>query len=162
LRKTRHAVAGHAHACIGHDRDPVAREACTDTEVERIVGGRQRRVEPIEGLPHGVTHEDRGWIEAEDVAEAVVLALIEFTCDDRHALPESRHRAAEPGDSLGLVPLHELRACDGDRLAGLERREERPQGFGFRSRVLGEEPQRVGVGGRRLEYAFAGTHRFAE
>ena len=75
-------AAANAHARRGHDGDAVPREAGAHAEVEGVVDGRERRIESVERLPDGVPHEDGGRIEAEHVAESVVLALVELVGDD--------------------------------------------------------------------------------
>ena len=147
-----HAVGGESHPRRGHDRDAVAGEAGAHAEVERVVDRRERRVEPLERLPDRVPHEHGRRVQAQHVAQPVVLPLVELVGDDRHAPPEAGDRAAEDADAVGLLPLHELRTGDGDGLRGLERGEQGLERVGLRRGVLGEQPQRVGVGAGRVEH----------
>ena len=103
------AGGGEPHARRGHDGDAVPGQAGAHAEVEAVVDGRERGIESVERLPDGVPDEDGGRIEAEHVAESVVLALVELVGDDRDAPAEARHGASEAGDPARLVPVHELR-----------------------------------------------------
>ena len=156
------AGGGEPHARRGHDGDAVPRQARAHAEVEAVVDGRERGIESVERLPDGVPDEDGGRIEAEHVAESVVLALVQFVGDDRDAPPEARHGAAESGDPARLVPFHELRTRHRDGLGRLERGEQRVQRLGLRRGVLGEQPERVRVRRGRVEHPLARPHGLAE
>ena len=156
------AAAGELDTRLGHDGHAVPREAGPHREVEGVVDDREGRVESAEGAPDGVAHEDRSGVEAEHVAQAVVLPLIELVVDERDASPQSRHRAAEARDAIGFVPFAQLGSGDRDRLRGLEGGDERRERVGRRRAVFGEQPQRVGIGCRFVEDPVGGADRLAE
>ena len=93
--------------------------------------GRRRRSaapgsNPSSALPDGVPHEDGGRVEAEHVAQSVVLALVEFVGDERR---RSGRGASSCGRSRRCGRARPIRMSfgpgDGDGLGGLEGGEQR-------------------------------------
>ena len=97
----------------GRDDDPVAGAARAPAEVDVVAEHRERGVEAAELVPHLAAHEHARAADGEDVADVVVLPLVEL------APLETGHPVGGPGDGHAdldedvlVAPAAQLRADD--------------------------------------------------
>jgi hypothetical protein len=129
----------------GHERDPTTDEAASDAEIEALVGTLEPRVDAAEQIPDGPAHEQTPDVGTERVLRTVVLPLVEAPVDEADAAPEPGHRDPEGDDRVGSIPRDELRRRGGDRGLNLERSREQMQRVRIGGRVLGQQPDGVGI-----------------
>ena len=100
-------------AARGGDEHPRADETSAPAQVDVVGAGRGLDVEAAELVEEVVAHEHRGVRDEEDVADAVVLLLVDLVRLDpgeRHGVMVDRH--ADLDEHLGVVVVDELRPDD--------------------------------------------------
>ena len=154
---------------IGRDEHALAHAVCTPAEVEVIAEQRQCGVEPVEGVPHVAADEHARRADREDIARAVVLALVVL------ALVQAGHAPSRAGDrdpglekEPAVVPAEHLGAEDRDARVVVRGVEQSPQAVRARRAVVVQQPDPLDpVGGERLmpdtaERGESRTDRLAE
>ena len=155
-------VAGGGHLGRGDAGDPVPGHPHAHTEVQGVVRGRQGQVEAVQLLPDEMTHQHSTGAHSEHVAHAVVLTLVEFALHQGDGRAAVRQGLPELVDVIAGIPVHDLRAGDGDGWRNLQFAQQRRQCTGFGRTVLGEEPQHFAVGLGRRDHLHSRGDDFAE
>ena len=141
------AVTGPLGLEVTHPRgrchqDPCAHELGAPAEVDVVPLLPHLGVEPVEGVEQVAADEEAGGGHREDVADRVVLFLVELApLDDRRDRTRLVDREPHGEQALRRVPLDQLRADDaGVRPEGLF--DQQPHGIGVRRHVTVQHRQK--------------------
>ena len=110
---------------VGDADDPVAGERGPPAEVDVVAQQRERRVEPAELVPDVAADQQAGGVDGEDLAGAVVLALVLLAAfQQRLAAAAAGDRDADLEQQPAVVPAANLRAGHADRRVAADLRQQ--------------------------------------
>jgi hypothetical protein len=126
---------------VGQHDDPVASKAHTDTQIEAAIEWRQRRVEAFQSLQGRCVNEHAGFADSQNIAQSVVLGLVELPLGHRDALAKAGHRLAHFTNHQGAICNTLLRAGNTHKGRPLNAEREMLQSCAARCGVIAEQPQ---------------------
>ena len=128
------------HARLGSHDDAVAGQVETSTEVEAVTEGPERGVKAADGLVGLGADEQTGSSDAEDIARAVVLSLVDVViADTLEAAGTGRGKDSEL-KKAAAIPAHLLDADGSDGLTDGGSLDELVEALGLGGAVFVEDP----------------------
>ncbi|CAB4852573.1 unannotated protein [freshwater metagenome] len=105
------------HDGIGGYDDAVPRPPGTPAEVDVVAEHRQRRIKSTEGIPDVPAHEHARSADGQNIADPVVLALVEFAAfETGDPVPGTSHGDTTFDEHRLVAPAPQLRSQDLDRV----------------------------------------------
>ena len=149
------------HACLGGHDHAIPGQVQAPPQVEAVTEGTERGIEPTDGRVGLGADEETGGADAEDVARAIVLALVDVVIADALESAGAGRGKDSEFEETGAVPAHLLDADSSDGLTDSGDRSELVETLGFGGAVLVQDPPPL-FRGERGTLRLGATDRVAE
>ena len=124
------------HACLGGHDHAIPGQVQAPPQVEAVAEGTERGIESADGLVGLGADEQPGGADAEDVARAIVLTLVDVVIADALESAGAGRGKDSEFEEAAAVPAHLLDADSSDGLADGGGLNELVEALGFGGAVL--------------------------